>query len=501
MFPPFPCEQAHQKNLELISLLEKGEAKLLQLTKESEERKGHGVMLGTLICIKNELGAGGTDKAATPAPAISPEAGNQAPAPLSTFPLAQNQKLLFLHAISGISIQLELPQPSPTQVVVPPLASPSQIEAALAANDAAIHELTARINALAEGGDTAGEQGAPTASQEALKHQRTALTTASLQKVFDLYTFTRFDGRKITLNEIIALHGGRLPPTGTGDCCAPKLLSYAFEHGLIPVSMDEVFYGKDSPNKKRGTSYPPCDERCGYILPSILGLEILYRDDSILVVNKQSGLLSVPGRTPDKQDCIESRMKALFPFTNQLNQPAVHRLDMETSGIMILAFTKEAHRELNRQFEAKEVHKKYIALLDGVLEKADGDAAPKRGEKSGRIELKFRLDPDNRPHQIYDEEYGKLGITDWQNLGLVTYRAPDGSSRKATRILFMPQTGRTHQLRLHSSDQHGFHLPIIGDTLYGTCLPGQRLMLHAAEITFTHPITGSPMHFVCPPEF
>ena len=450
MFPPFPCEQAHQKNLELISLLEKGEAKLLQLTKESEERKGHGLMLGTLICKHADKG-----------------------------------EEVILHAVSGISMQLELPQPSQTQIVVPPLASPSQIEAALAANDAAIHELTARINA----------------GEKELTATRTALTTASLQKVFDLYTFTRFDGMKITLNEIIALHGGRLPPTGTGDCCAPKLLSYAFEHGLIPVSMDEVFYGKDSPNKKRGTSYPPCDERCGYILPSILGLEILYRDDSILVVNKQSGLLSVPGRTPDKQDCIESRMKALFPFTNQLNQPAVHRLDMETSGIMILAFTKEAHRELNRQFEAKEVHKKYIALLDGVLEKADGDAAPKHGEKSGRIELKFRLDPDNRPHQIYDEEFGKLGITDWQNLGLVTYRAPNGSSRKATRILFMPQTGRTHQLRLHSSDRHGFHLPIIGDTLYGTCLPGQRLMLHAAEITFTHPITGSPMHFVCPPEF
>lgn len=450
MFPPFPCEQAHQKNLELISLLEKGEAKLLQLSKESEERKGHGLMLGSLICKKNETG-----------------------------------EEVVLHAVSGISMQLEFTSPSQTQIVVPPLATPSQIEAALAENDREIHELTARINA----------------GEKELSATRTALTTASLQKVFNLYTFTRFDGKKITLNEIIALHGGRLPPTGTGDCCAPKLLSYAFEHGLIPVSMDEVFYGKDSPNKKCGSSYPPCDERCGYILPSILGLEILYRDDSILVVNKQSGLLSVPGRTSDKQDCIESRMKALFPFTNELNQPAVHRLDMETSGIMILAFTKEAHRELNRQFEAKEVHKKYIALLDGVLQKADGDAAPKHGEKTGRIELKFRLDPDNRPHQIYDEEFGKLGITDWENLGQVTYHAPDGSTRKATRILFMPQTGRTHQLRLHSSDRHGFHLPIIGDTLYGSCQSGERLMLHAQEITFTHPTTHEEMHFICQPEF
>ncbi len=194
-------------------------------------------------------------------------------------------------------------------------------------------------------------------------------------------------------------------------------------------------------------------------------------------------------------------MKALFPFTNELNQPAVHRLDMETSGIMLLAFTKEAHRELNRQFEAKEVQKQYVALLDGILEKADGELAPKHGEKSGHIELKFRLDPNNRPHQIYDEEFGKLGITDWQNLGVVTYRAPDGTAKKATRILFIPRTGRTHQLRLHSSDRHGFHLPIIGDTLYGTCAPEERLMLHAQEITFTHPSTKEPMHFICPAEF
>ncbi|WP_027728040.1 RluA family pseudouridine synthase [Treponema sp. C6A8] len=450
MFPPLPCEQAHEKNLELISLLQKGEAKLLQLTKESEERKGHGVMLGTLVCKK-----------------------------------AESKEEVILHAVSGISMQLEMAEMPPASVIVPPLVPDSQIEDALSANDREIHELTDKINS----------------GERFLIPQRTALTTQSLQKVFDLYTFTRFDGKKITLNEIIAQHGGRLPPTGTGDCCAPKLLSYAFAHHLIPASMDEVFYGKDSHNKKCGQSYPPCDERCGYILPSILGLEILYRDESILVVNKQSGLLSVPGRTPDKQDCIESRMKALFPFTNQLNQPAVHRLDMETSGIMILAFTKEAHRELNRQFEAKEVHKKYVALLDGVLQKADGEAAPKCGEKSGRIELKFRLDPDNRPHQIYDEEFGKIGITDWENLGQVTYRAPDGSTRKATRVLFMPQTGRTHQLRLHSSDIHGFHLPIIGDTLYGSCQSGERLMLHAQEITFTHPTTHEEMHFICQPEF
>ena len=463
MFPPFPQELARHYCQEFITGIEDGSVQIKQISRPSTDRQGHGFMVGALVCT-NTTG-----------------------------------ERVVLYAVSGIAYEVVstsstatasvVPEPveGPQKIIVPPIVSPEQIEKALEKNDKEIHEITNKINAFTVPEPVEGPQ---------LKERRTQLTTESLLNVFSLYTFTRFDGKKITLNEIIALHGGRLPPTGTGDCCAPKLLSYAFEHNLIPLSMDEVFYGKDSPNKKCGQSYPPCDERCGYILPSILGLEILYRDESILVVNKQSGLLSVPGRTPDKQDCIESRMKTLFPFTNELNQPAVHRLDMETSGIMILAFTKEAHRELNRQFEAKEVHKKYVALLDGVLLKADGEAAPKQGEKTGRIELKFRLDPDNRPHQIYDEEYGKLGITDWENLGQVTYRAPDGSARKATRVLFMPQTGRTHQLRLHSSDIHGFHLPIIGDTLYGTCEPGERLMLHASEIWFHHPITGQEMHLV-----
>ena len=457
MFPPFPSEQAHKENLALIQMLEKGQAHLKQLTKESEERAGQGLMLGSLVCKKDD-------------------------------------KSFVLYALSGISRQLEIDSPKDGTIVVPPLADSLQIEKALFQNDKKIHQLTDKIKSLKKDGNNH-------AQISSLEKERTALTSQSLQKVFDLYTFTRFDGKKITLNEIITLHAGKLPPTGTGDCCAPKLLSYAFEHGLIPVSMDEVYFGKDSPNKSCGKSYPPCDERCGYILPSILGLEILYRDDSILLVNKQSGLLSVPGRTEDKKDCVEARAKKLFPFTMELNQPAVHRLDMETSGIMILAFTKEAHRELNRQFEAKEVHKKYIALLDGVLEKSTGLASPRHGEKSGRIELKFRLDPDNRPHQIYDEEFGKTGITLWQNLGLVNYISPDGSKKKASRILFMPETGRTHQLRLHSSDFHGFNLPIIGDSLYGNFQPGQRLMLHAAQIDFYHPLTREKMHFECPADF
>ena len=444
MFPPFPQELARHYCMEFISGIEDGSIILEQISQESEERKGHGIMVGALVCVN-----------------------------------AADERVV-LHAVSGISIEAlrqaqgprgvgEPVEPLPCKIIVPPLVSPEKIEQALAKNDKKIHELT---DALRQ------------AQGPHLKEERTKLTTESLLNVFSLYTFTRFDGKKITLNEIIQAHDGKLPPTGTGDCCAPKLLSYAFEHNLTPISMDEVFYGRDTKNKTNGTSYPPCDERCGYILPYILGLEILYRDSQIIVVNKPSGLLSVPGRTPDKQDCVVNRVKKLFPHC--ITQPSVHRLDMETSGLLVLAFTEEAHRNLSRQFEEGTVHKKYVALIDGVFN---------HNEYQGELQLKFRLDVDNRPHQIYDEENGKLGITHWKKEGTELYTAPDGSKRRTTKIIFTPKTGRTHQLRLATSDPHGFGIPIVGDTLYGHCEPGERLMLHAFELEFRHPISGETMHF------
>ncbi|MCR4953941.1 MAG: RluA family pseudouridine synthase [Treponema sp.] len=492
MFPPFPQEIARSYIINTIARLEDGfstsgsqkdctsnksEAastdrtsyfKLERLTKESEERKGQGIMLGCLV---------GWDKT--------------------------TKERVVLLAVSGISVQLKVQngtdlahadhsfiQNGTKYIIVPPLATEKEISAALLAHDKKIHELTYKINEL--------PKNAPERLQ--LEHERTLLTDESLQKVFNLYEFTRFDGKKITLQQIIKEHGGKLPPTGTGDCCAPKLLSYAFEHGLEIVSMDEVFYGKDTPNKKNGLSYPPCDERCGYILPSILGIEILYRDSQIVVVNKSSGLLSVPGRGENKQDCVVNRIKSLFP--DCIEQPSVHRLDMETSGILVLAFTEQAHKNLNMQFEKGLVHKKYEALLDGVLEKADGLNVPHNGEKEGIMKLKFRLDVENRPHQIYDEINGKEGITEWQKMGTEYFVNPiTGKKKKSTRITFIPHTGRTHQLRLASSDFHGFNMPIIGDSLYGTLEEGERLMLHAKEITFFHPTSGEPMHFTCKPPF
>lgn len=423
MFPPFDQELARHYCLEFISGIEDGSIVLKQVSKESQDRQGHGFMVGSLVCA-NACG-----------------------------------ERVVLYAVSGIAYEAE--------GTIPSIVPPEQIEAALSKNDKEIHDLTELINA----------------GHDELKERRTSLTTESLLNVFSLYTFTRFDGKKITLNEIIQAHGGKLPPTGTGDCCAPKLLSYAFEHNLKPISMDEVFYGyKDgnTKNKINGVSYPPCDERCGYILPYILGLEILYRDSQIVVINKPSGLLSVPGRTADKQDCVVSRLKKLFPHC--IEQPSVHRLDMETSGVMVYALTKEAHRNLNMQFEAGTVHKKYIALIDGVFD---------HNEYQGELRLKFRLDINNRPHQIYDEVNGKLGITEWKKEGTELYTAPNGTKRRVTKILFTPHTGRTHQLRLAASDPHGFGIPIVGDTLYGHCEPGERLMLHACELEFKHPVSGA----------
>lgn len=202
-------------------------------------------------------------------------------------------------------------------------------------------------------------------------------------------------------------------------------------------------------------------------------MRILYSDRAIIVIEKSGGLLSVPGRGPDKQDCVVNRVRAEFP--DCIVQPAVHRLDMYTSGLLILARTKEAHRHLSLQFEKRLPEKHYIALLDGPIQ-AHG----------GRIELKFRLDPDNRPHQIFDPHRGRCGITLWQKIT---------EEYGKTRVLFLPQTGRTHQLRLHAAHPLGLNTPIVGDRLYGDGTEGQQMMLHASRLTVIHPIHEEPVTY------
>jgi tRNA pseudouridine32 synthase / 23S rRNA pseudouridine746 synthase len=201
--------------------------------------------------------------------------------------------------------------------------------------------------------------------------------------------------------------------------------------------------------------------------------EIIYKDPSLVVVEKMGGMLSVPGRGADKQDCVVSRIKKNFP--DCIEQPSVHRLDMDTSGIMVLALTRAAHRNLSIQFEKRLVEKRYIALVSGEPIFCNGV-----------IELSFRLDPLNRPYQIYDPVNGKIGISRWRKLAL-----ENGNSR----IEFIPLTGRTHQLRVHSAHELGLNCPIIGDRLYGTGRQGDRLMLHASYLSFYHPESEKRISF------
>ena len=209
------------------------------------------------------------------------------------------------------------------------------------------------------------------------------------------------------------------------------------------------------------------------------GLDILFNDSSILVVNKPEGLLAVPGRGPEKQDCIVSRARSLYP--EMLEQPAVHRLDQQTSGLMVLAMQATAHRHLSSQFQNRQVTKGYVAIVDKTIKAL-----------SGTITLPFRLDPDNRPYQIYDPVNGKEAITLWRKID---------DTPRGTRIGYTPLTGRTHQLRVHSAHPGGLAAPIIGDRLYGSGKEGDAMLLHASYLSFNHPDDERLVEFHSPPPF
>ncbi len=452
MFAPLPQEKAEEFLRNLMNLLDEGKVFLRRISSPSAERENSGVMLGALLCRR-------------------PEENDFAE--------------VFAYTVSGSAHVIEDAENAAGGVFAGPIVLPELVAGALEPNDAEIHSLTERINSLKATGQDAGP----------LRLRREELTTASLKAVHDLYSFMCWDGKKRSLGSICQKRiPGKLPPTGTGDCCAPKLLDWCYRNGMVPESMCEMYYGNPSAERKSGTIYPPCDQRCGLLLPEMMGLEILYRDESICVVNKQSGLLSVPGRGIEKLDSVETRFLQMFGSKVEPVKPSVHRLDMETSGIMILAFTREAHRKMNMAFEQGLCQKEYVAVLDGIL--------PAMGiEKTGVMELYFRLDVDNRPHQIWDEVHGKKAVTEWEILDVEKYMAPDGVVRNCTRVRFIPHTGRTHQLRLASADSHGFGVPIVGDTLYGHCQEGERLLLHAKKITFPHPVTGEKVTIECTEPF
>lgn len=208
-------------------------------------------------------------------------------------------------------------------------------------------------------------------------------------------------------------------------------------------------------------------------------LNIVHEDPDFVVVDKPSGMLSVPGKGPEKADCVSSRVRRLYPECMEF--PSVHRLDMDTSGLIVLALNPNAQRNISIQFQERETRKRYIALLDGDL-----------ADSRGTIELPFRVDVDNRPRQIYDEVGGKIGITHWQKLG---------EENGKTRISMVPVTGRTHQLRVHAAHERGLGIPIVGDPLYGKGTGPAQLKLHACELGFQHPVTGQALDFESAPSF
>lgn len=318
---------------------------------------------------------------------------------------------------------------------------------------------------------------------EQLKQERKRRSAALQRKLFEQFRILNARGEVKDLCELFAPTYQGAPPAGAGECAAPKLLQYAYQHQLEPIAMAEFWWG-DSPKteiRHHGYYYPACKGKCEPILHHMLQglrvdenplladshretkLDILYEDDYLLVINKPEGMLSVPGK--GDVDSVYQRLSILYPEAT--GPIIVHRLDMATSGLLLAAKTKEAHQDLQAQFKNRTIQKRYIALLEGEVPQDEGE-----------IRLPLCSDPLDRPRQIVSEEFGKPALT--------RYRVLERTSGK-TLIAFYPQTGRTHQLRVHAAHPLGLHCPILGDELYGR--KAERLYLHAEYLAFTHPIT------------
>ena len=318
-----------------------------------------------------------------------------------------------------------------------------------------------------------------------LKTERKKRSAALQNWLFNQYILLNYTGETKTLLEIFNEREKKIPPGGSGECAGPKLLQYAYLNKLIPTAMAEFWWGK-SPNneiRKAGSYYPACQDKCKPILSFMLkGLEIeenplethyndqkldidiIYEDQYIVAINKPAGVLTVPGK--NKQYSIYEWAKNKYP--NADGPLIVHRLDMDTSGILIIAKNKTIHKLLQEQFTSRVVSKRYIAIIE-FANIAD----------EGVISLPLCCDPTDRPRQMVNDKYGKEAVTHYK----IVQRYND-----RIKIAFYPITGRTHQLRVHAAHPHGLNAPIIGDNLYGT--KNVRLFLHAERICFRHPVTN-----------
>ena len=379
---------------------------------------------------------------------------------------------------------------------------------------------------------------------ERLKTERKERSAALQRKLFEQFRMLNAQGEVKDLYTIFEQTVQKVPPAGAGECALPKLLQYAYLHQLKPLAMAEFWWGDSPKNEIRhhGYCYPSCKGKCEPILQHMLQglevdenpllnpvheeeeLEIVFEDEWLLVVNKPAGMLSVPGKAEDR-DSVYHRLKKKYPEAT--GPMIVHRLDMATSGLLLVAKTKEVHQDLQAQFANRSIKKRYVAVLDGAIIKTEKETKPiaekailiaketvltkktakaERTGSTGRIELPLCLNPLDRPRQMVSSEHGKEAITEYQIISeseRITSESENtfnesnrideserniNESRKYTRIVFYPLTGRTHQLRVHAAHPEGLGCPILGDELYGK--KADRLYLHAEYIEFRHPIYG-----------
>lgn len=328
-----------------------------------------------------------------------------------------------------------------------------------------------------------------------LKQQRKQLSNALQNKLFAQYRFLNGRGEEQSLAAIFAPTTSPTPPAGAGECAAPKLLHYAFKHGFEPLALAEFWWGVSPKSEIRQHQqfYPSCNSKCQPILGHMLQglnvddnpleenwaedkeLEILFEDDALVVVNKPSGLLSVPGKTIT--DSAYTRLQQRYP---DVEGPfVIHRLDMATSGLLVFALTKRANKSLQKQFISRSVEKRYVALLEGEVE-----------QQNGQIKLPMRGDPVDRPRQLVCFEHGKPAETYWEKISTTNGRS---------KLYLYPKTGRTHQLRVHCAHNLGLNLPMVGDGLYGE--KADRLHLHAERLEFEHPYSKERLTFSAEAEF
>lgn len=328
-----------------------------------------------------------------------------------------------------------------------------------------------------------------TAAVRTLDETRTARSRTLMGQIQDSYHFLNARGELRSLRSIFA---PAEPPAGAGDCAAPKLLAHAYRLGLRPLALAEFWWGAPSPtgDRREGVFYAACRGKCLPILTHMLdGLPadppplfgsvaidlaepaVAYEDEQLLVVNKPSGLLSVPGRSASLQDSVVTRLRVRYP--DATGPLVVHRLDLDTSGLLLVAKNLTTASALQRLFSLREIEKQYVAWLDGNV-----------AADHGHIRLPLCVDVDDRPRQIHDAAFGKPADTEWRVISREHGR---------TRVQLTPHTGRTHQLRVHAAHPQGLDAPIVGDRLYGRTAPAddERLQLHAQRLAFVHPVSGA----------